>query len=197
MPKPIFCLMGPTASGKTELACALAQIFPFEVISVDSAMIYREMDIGTAKPSKEVCTETPHHLIDILDPPQSYSAAQFCTDARLLIDDLESRGKWPLLVGGTMMYFNALQQGLALLPQADKALRLQLEQQGKELGWPALHEELAGVDPSSAAQIHAHDSQRIQRALEVWYLTGQPLSILQAKTQELPSHHFHNLILVP
>lgn len=172
----IFCLMGPTASGKTQLAIELARQFPFEVISVDSAMVYRGMDIGTAKPSADILREIPHHLIDIRDPSEPYSAAQFCHDANLSIKDIFSRGKIPLLVGGTMLYARALQQGLSLLPVADPLLRARLKEEGDQKGWDKLHQRLSDVDPIAAARIHPNDPQRIQRALEVYELTGKNLT---------------------
>jgi tRNA dimethylallyltransferase len=146
----VFCLMGPTASGKTGLACELITHFPLEIISVDSAMIYRDMDIGTAKPSLEELKHAPHHLIDIKNPPESYSAAQFCSDALILCDSIIKQGKVPLLVGGTMMYFNSLQQGLSVLPEADEPMRRKIEQEAIHFGWPHLHQQLRGVDPQTA-----------------------------------------------
>jgi tRNA dimethylallyltransferase len=197
MSKFIFCLMGPTASGKTHLACELIERYPFELISVDSAMIYREMDIGTAKPSAEELIKAPHHLIDIIDPIDSYSAAQFCTDALALSQDIIRRGKIPLLVGGTMMYFNALQQGMTELPQADQALRQQIEEEAQTHGWDSLHQKLMHVDPKAASRIHAHDKQRIGRALEVYYLTGTSLSSIIETQKNKIDYRFINLILFP
>jgi tRNA dimethylallyltransferase len=197
MPKTIFCLMGPTASGKTALALELVKIFPFEIISVDSAMIYREMDIGTAKPSPQELAKTPHHLINILDPPETYSAAQFCEDAVALCEAIYCRQKLPLLVGGTMMYFNALEQGLSPLPEADDTLRSVLSQQAKLYGWPYMHQQLTQVDPQSAARIHPNDTQRIQRALEVYQLTGKPLSSFWSEQKENQNYRFINLVLEP
>jgi len=178
--KVIF-LMGPTASGKTALAIELAKHFPCDIISVDSAMIYRSMDIGTAKPSLEEQAVAPHRLIDIKDPSESYSAAEFCADARREIDAILAQGRIPLLVGGTMMYFHALQNGLSALPSADEIVREKLYAQAKELGWPVLHERLMGVDPEAAQKISPNDSQRISRALEVYEITGKPLSSLWDK----------------
>lgn len=189
--------MGPTASGKTALACELVTQYPFEIISVDSAMIYRDMDIGTAKPTPEELGIAPHHLINIKDPTESYSAAQFCTDALSLCDDIIKKGKIPLLVGGTMMYLNALQKGLSTLPEANPLVRQQLEEEAELHGWPALHQKLVHIDPESAARIHAHDAQRIQRALEVYYLTGKTLSDFLGQHQEKPDYHFVNFILFP
>ncbi len=189
--------MGPTASGKTDLASELVETFPFEIISVDSAMIYRGMDIGTAKPDHELLARAPHHLIDILDPTESYSAAQFYEDAERLCQDIRARGKIPLLTGGTMMYFNALQKGIAKLPEANEELRMQLLQQAKNLGWPAMHARLSKFDKETASRIHPHDAQRIQRALEVYELTGKPWSELIKQPSTQASHHFINVILMP
>ncbi|MBA2651460.1 MAG: tRNA (adenosine(37)-N6)-dimethylallyltransferase MiaA [Tatlockia sp.] len=197
MPKTIFCLMGATATGKTALACELAKALPFEIISVDSAMVYREMNIGTAKPSPEELATASHHLIDILDPPESYSAAQFCEDAVALSEAIYLRHKYPLLVGGTMMYFNALQQGLSPLPRADVTLRAALTQQAELYGWVYMHQQLARIDPESFARIHPNDSQRILRALEVFELTGQPLSSFWAEQKENQKYQFVNLVLEP
>lgn len=197
MAKTIVCLMGPTASGKTALAFELVKAFPFEIISVDSAMIYREMNVGTAKPSIEELKHAPHHLIDILDPIENYSAAQFCEDAVELIEAIFQRGNYPLLVGGTMMYFNALQQGLSVLPQADETIRLDLLRQAEHHGWSYLHRQLEQVDPQSAERIHPNDTQRIQRALEVYQLTGKPLSFFWSEQKGAGKYHFVNLILFP
>ena len=199
MSKLIFCLMGPTASGKTALACELVQHYPFEIISVDSAMIYREMNIGTAKPTAEELHLAPHHLIDIKDPSEAYSAAEFCADAESLSQMIINKGKIPLLVGGTMMYFNALQKGLSTLPEANEAIRESLNQKAAQVGWDVLHQELVQVDPVTAARVHAHDTQRIQRALEVYYLTKTPLSVLQTQIEDKNSirQHFENIILMP
>lgn len=197
MSKLVFCLMGPTASGKTHLAFDLLNHFPFEIISVDSAMIYREMNIGTAKPTPEELLRAPHHLIDIIDPVDSYSAAQFCTDALALCDLIIKKGKIPLLTGGTMMYFNALQKGLSVLPEADETIRLQIENEAMRNGWVALHEQLALIDPETAARIHAHDAQRIQRALEVYYVSGITLSTFRAEQKSLSEYHFINFALFP
>jgi tRNA dimethylallyltransferase len=171
-----ICLAGPTAAGKTAVALALAQSLPIEIVSVDSALVFRGMDIGTAKPGAPERAAVPHHLIDILDPAEAYSAARFATDARRLVAEIRGRGRLPLLVGGTMLYFKALREGLARLPEADPALRAALDRQGAERGWPALHAELARVDPVTAARLAPADAQRIQRALEVWHSSGQPLS---------------------
>lgn len=191
--KAVVFLMGPTASGKTALATALYQRLPVELISVDSALVYKQMDIGTAKPTAEELAITPHHLIDIRDPAQSYSAADFRSDALRLIAEIQQRGNIPLLVGGTMLYFKALLDGISPLPEADAAVRLQLETEAASKGWAALHEELAKVDPVSAARIHPNDPQRINRALEVYRLTGRSLTELTAEKGEpfaFPAHQF-------
>ena len=187
LPKAIF-LIGPTACGKTGLAIELSKRLPVELISVDSALIYRGMDIGTAKPTADELAEAPHHLIDIRSPLERYSAAEFVADARPLMDDIVTRGRIPLLVGGTMLYFKALAEGLSDLPPANPAIRAELDARAAMLGWPALHQELARIDPQTAARLAPHDSQRLQRALEVWQLTGQPLSSFHAdeKTTALP-----------
>lgn len=176
MRSPAILLMGPTASGKTELAAALVERFPLEIVSVDAAMVYRGMDIGTAKPRPELLARAPHHLIDLIDPAESYSAARFLADARAAMAAIAARGRVPILAGGTMLYFRALQSGLARLPPADAAIRSRLEARAAEQGWPALHAELARLDPPSAARIRPHDRQRIQRALEVIEASGRPLS---------------------
>ena len=177
---PLFCIAGPTASGKSAVALALAQRVPAEIISVDSALVYRGMDIGTAKPTPAERAAVPHHLIDIRDPRQAYSAAEFVRDATQLIHDIQARGRTAILVGGTMLYFKALFDGLDALPPADADLRRQIEARAEREGWPALHAELARVDPVTAARLAPADSQRIQRALEVWQLTGQPMSALHS-----------------
>jgi len=171
-----LALVGPTASGKTAIALALAAEWPIEIISVDSALVYQGMDIGTAKPTLAERQAVVHHLIDIRDPAQSYSAADFARDATALIADIRGRGKLPLLVGGTMLYVKALIEGLDDLPLADPAVRADIEEEAHDRGWPALHAELALVDPPTAQRLPPHDSQRIARALEVWRITGKPLS---------------------
>ena len=171
-----LALVGPTASGKTAIALALAAEWPIEIISVDSALVYQGMDIGTAKPTLAERQAVVHHLIDIRDPAQSYSAADFARDATALIADIRGRGKLPLLVGGTMLYIKALIEGLDDLPLADPAVRADIEEEAHDRGWPALHAELALVDPPTAQRLPPHDSQRIARALEVWRITGKPLS---------------------
>jgi tRNA dimethylallyltransferase len=172
-------LMGPTCSGKSALALELAERFPVEIVSVDSAQVYRGMDVGTAKPSREVLEAVPHHLVDVRDPTESYSAGRFRRDALRLVAEIRARGRVPLLVGGTMLYFRALTRGIAPLPEANAQLRARLDAQARELGWPALHARLAASDPAAAARIRPADGQRIQRALEVLELTGRRLSELQ------------------
>lgn len=174
--RPVVCIMGPTASGKTRLAVDLVRRFPFEIVSVDSALIYRGMDIGTAKPDAATLAIAPHRLIDFLDPAQAYSAAQFRSDCLREMEQIRQRGRLPLLVGGTMLYFRALQHGLSPLPGADPALRARLDAQMREQGLESLHARLAEVDPEAARRIHPNDPQRIQRALEVFELSGRPLS---------------------
>jgi tRNA dimethylallyltransferase len=183
---PIIALMGPTASGKTRLAIELAKALDGEVISVDSALVYRGMDIGTAKPDLEERQGVPHHLIDILDPADAYSTGRFRDDALALMADIIERGRLPILAGGTMLYFNALFHGLSDLPSADPEVRRQLDEEAASRGWPAMHAELARVDPDAAARIHPNDPQRIHRALEVYRLTGIPLTVLCAETQAPP-----------
>lgn len=179
-----LCLAGPTASGKTAAALAIAQEYDCEIISVDSALVYRGMDIGTAKPSAAELTQVPHHLIDIRDPLNAYSAAEFVRDATALIHDIAARGKLPLLVGGTMLYFKALFDGLDDMPTANAAIRTAIEQEAAEKGWAALHAQLAEIDPVTAARLAPADSQRIQRALEVFQVSGLPISHFQTKSAE-------------
>lgn len=178
--------MGPTAAGKTDLALELADILECGIISVDSALVYRGMDIGTAKPDRSMLTRYPHRLIDILDPAQAYSAAQFREDALAAMAEISSAGRIPLLVGGTMLYYRALQQGLAPLPQANPQLRARLEAEAAQIGWAGMHQRLAKVDPDSAVRIHPNDPQRIQRALEVYELTGSSLTQLHKNAQTVP-----------
>ncbi|MES2298970.1 MAG: tRNA (adenosine(37)-N6)-dimethylallyltransferase MiaA [Pseudomonadota bacterium] len=179
--KPLaVAIMGPTASGKTAAALTIARHIPSEIISVDSALVYREMDIGTAKPSAEELASVPHHLIDILDPSESYSVAQFCADTLRLVGEISARGRLPLLVGGTMMYFKGLNDGLDDLPTADAALRVQIEAEAAAIGWPAMHEKLRALDPVTAARLAPNDAQRINRALEIIALSGKPMSALLA-----------------
>lgn len=184
---PVIFVMGPTASGKTDLAIDLFHKTPSELISVDSALVYQNMDIGTAKPTQAELEQAPHHLIDFLDPLESYSAADFRQDALKLIEQIQAKGKIPILVGGTMLYFKALLEGISPLPGADIEVRKAIELEAKEKGWAALHEELAKVDPDSAVRIHPNDPQRINRALEVYRISGQTLTQLSAcKGDALP-----------
>lgn len=191
-------LMGPTASGKSALAVSMAQALNAEIISVDSALVYRGMDIGTAKPTLAERGGVPHHLIDILDPSESFSTGQFRSRALALMAEITGRGKLPLLVGGTMLYFSALTQGLAQLPEADAEIRLRLDRDLLARGKEALHARLARVDPAAAARIHVNDPQRIQRALEVYEISGRPLSsFFHAEQQDYQSHAFIKLIVAP
>jgi tRNA dimethylallyltransferase len=180
-------ILGPTASGKSAIALELAERLPVEIVSVDSALVYRGLDIGTAKPSIAERTRVAHHLIDLIEPNERYSAARFASDASRLIEDIETRGHLPLLVGGTMLYAKALIEGLHELPAADPLVRAALDRQALESGWPALHERLAALDPASAARLAPHDAQRIQRALEVVITTGKPLSAWLADAARQPS----------
>jgi tRNA dimethylallyltransferase len=183
---PAICLMGPTASGKTALAIELVQRLPLEIVSVDSAQIYKTMDIGTGKPDAKTLTLAPHRLIDFLDPLESYSAARFCEDARREMANIRAAGKVPLLVGGTMLYFKALRDGLASMPAADERVRADILNQASAEGWAAIHTELAAVDPIAASRIHPNDPQRLQRALEVFLVSGRSLSDWQAMQSPLP-----------
>ncbi|MDB5814040.1 MAG: tRNA ((37)-N6)-dimethylallyltransferase MiaA [Rhodocyclales bacterium] len=177
-------LMGPTASGKTAAALALARVLPIEIISVDSAMVFRDMNIGTAKPHADELALCPHHLIDIVSPEEAYSAARFSEDALRLIREIHARGRLPVLVGGTMLYFKALREGLSDLPQADAGLRAQIDRDAAAHGWPAVHAQLAALDAEAAARLHTTDAQRIQRALEIVTLTGRPLAESYARREE-------------
>lgn len=198
MNNKVICILGPTASGKTNLAFELAKHLPIEIVSVDSALIYRDMNIGTAKPRPEELACVPHHLIDICDPTENYSVGQFCTDAIEIIDDILQRGKTPVLVGGTMMYFYLLQKGFSQFPDSDFSMREQIAQKAAEFGWDKLHEELEKIDPLAAAQIHKHDTQRISRALELYYATGQTRSELQeGQNWQQHPYEFINIILAP
>ena len=193
-----FAVLGPTAGGKTGLALRLAQRFPLEVISLDSALVYRGMDIGTAKPTAEELASVPHHLIDIISPLQSYSAAEFAADCLRLCGEISARGRMPLIVGGTMMYFHALVNGLNDLPQADAGVRAQLQAQKAEQGIEGLYRRLCGVDAATAARLKPGDSQRIERALEVFLLTGRPLSDhLAVQTAYRVPLRLHTLVLFP
>ena len=195
-PLAIF-LMGPTASGKTDLAIQLRQQLPMEVISVDSALIYRGMDIGTAKPSKAELALAPHRLIDICDPAESYSAANFRTDALREMQEISAQGKIPLLVGGTMLYYKALLEGLSPLPSADEKVRSEIEAKATLIGWAGLHQELSKIDPISAQRINPNDSQRINRALEVFYLTGKTLTELTAQKGEALPYDILQFAIAP
>ena len=197
--QPAIFLMGPTASGKTALSVQLAQALGGEIISVDSALVFKGMDIGTAKPTLEERGGIPHHLIDILDPSESFSTGQFRTQALALMDAITRRGKIPILTGGTMLYFNALLNGLAVLPEANPAIRAKLDQDLEQLGKEALHQRLAGIDPLAAARIHPNDPQRIQRALEVYEISGKPLSSFfnAAQSEDLPYQKIKLIIAPP
>jgi len=187
----VVVLTGPTGSGKSELALQLAEQLPLEIISADSALVYRGMDIGTAKPSADCRARVPHHLIDIRDPAQSYSAGEFVRDAQAAIAAIAGRGHLPVLVGGTMLYLRALHAGIAALPAACPELRRELDEQARDRGWPALHAELARIDAAAAARIHPQDAQRIQRALEVWRLTGVPITQWQREAAHAPHAGSH------
>ena len=195
---PAILLMGPTASGKTALALELATRFPLEIVSVDSATVFRDMDIGTAKPDRATLARFPHHLIDIVSPEERYSAARFRADALQAMADITARGKVPLLAGGTMLYFKALREGLADLPPADAAMRAAIDAEAATQGWPTLHAELARRDPDTAARLAPNDAQRIQRALEVVRLTGEPLGAIFARQQSAaPPYRLLSLALLP
>ena len=193
---PVLALLGPTAVGKTDLALALAERWPVDVVNMDSAQVYRGMDIGTAKPDAAARARVPHHLFDQVDPAEPYSAGRFVTDARAAIQTIQQAGRVPLLVGGTVLYYRALRDGLAPLPAADPIVRAELTARAAQVGWPALHAELADVDPAAGARIHPHDAQRIQRALEVLRLTGAPLSSHWARAAH-SGLALHTLALMP
>lgn len=197
---PVVCLVGPTASGKTGLACELFETGNFELISVDSALVYKDMNIGTAKPTKAELIQYPHHLVDIIDPTQVYSAAQFVEDVSLQINQIHSRGKIPLLVGGTMLYFRSLLMGMAdNLPAADATVRLHIEQQANDYGWDAIHRQLQQVDPRAAMRFRPTDKQRVLRALEVYQITGRSISDLHDEQQKQlnPAYRFELYALMP
>lgn len=196
LPLAIF-LMGPTASGKTDVAIALKQQLPVEIISVDSAMIYKGMDIGTAKPTAEELALAPHRLIDILDPSESYSAANFRQDALDQMNEISAQGKIPLLVGGTMLYFKALLEGISPLPNSDPDIRLQIEQEASEKGWQAMHQQLMVVDPDSAERIHPNDPQRLSRALEVFKISGKTLTELTKVKGEKLNYEVKQFAIAP
>jgi tRNA dimethylallyltransferase len=193
----VFVLLGPTASGKSRLAMQLAAQHPVEIVSIDSAQVYRGMDIGTAKPSAAERGSVPHHLIDLIDPTETYSAGRFRGDASRIALDILARKKIPLLVGGTMLYYRALSQGIDALPQAEPGLRAQIDARAARHGWPALHADLARVDPATAARLAPNDAQRIQRALEVWELTGKPISGLQRSADAQLPFELKAFALVP
>jgi tRNA dimethylallyltransferase len=186
MTRSAVCLMGPTASGKTDIAVRLCERFPFDIISVDSALVYRGMNIGTAKPDAATLERAAHRLIDIRDPEEAYSAGDFVVDASAAMQDSFSRGRVPLLVGGTMMYFQALTRGIAALPSANAGVRAQIDAEAAKLGWPAMHRQLAGFDPRAAGRIEPNDSQRLQRAIEVYRISGKPISDWQAEGRASP-----------
>ena len=195
---PAIFLMGPTASGKTGAAVHLISKLPVEIISVDSALVYRDMNIGTAKPDSEMLTKAPHHLIDIIDPINAYSAANFRSDALRLMADITARGKIPLLVGGTMLYFKALEGGLSGLPEANQDVRAKLDAEAAQIGWPAMHSKLAALDPATAARLQPNDRQRIQRGLEVIEITGESMTTLFAKqTNEVLPYNLLKVALIP
>jgi len=194
---PVILLMGPTASGKSAVALELSKRLPLEIVSVDSAQVYRGMDIGTAKPDAPTRARIPHHLIDIISPEQAYSAARFRTDALAAIAAIRARGRVALLVGGTMLYFKALREGLSALPGADHAVRARLDERAAARGWPALHAELAKVDPATAARLRPTDAQRIQRALEVYELSGRPLSALHETRDATDASEYLAFALIP
>ena len=197
MQRKVYALLGPTASGKSALAVKLAEKLPLEIVSMDSALVYRGMDIGTAKPGAALRAQVPHHLIDIIDPDQSYSAGRWREDALSKIDDIFVRKGIPLLVGGTMLYYRALTAGLDALPQADARVRAAIDAEAARRGWPALHAELEKVDPKAAQRIAANDSQRIQRALEVLRVTGKPLSELQGVAKKDLPFELKGIALLP
>lgn len=195
---PALLLLGPTASGKTACALALAQALPIEIISVDSALVYRDMNIGTAKPSADELASCPHHLIDIISPEENYSAARFREDALRLMNEIHQRGHLPLLAGGTMLYFKALRDGLSDLPLADTDIRRDIDQQALTEGWPAVHARLAQLDPDAAARLEPGDAQRIQRALEIVLITGRPLAESYARREMAPPPFtLHPIALAP
>jgi tRNA dimethylallyltransferase len=198
MLSPAVFLMGPTASGKTGAAVHIYSKLPVEIISVDSALVFRDMNIGTAKPDAATLAAAPHHLIDIIPPTEAYSAANFRSDALRLMADITARGKIPLLVGGTMLYFKTLEGGLSGLPEADQGVRAKLDAEAAQIGWPAMHSKLASIDPETAARLMPNDMQRIQRALEVYEITGETMSALFARqTSEVLPYKLLKIALIP
>ena len=198
MRRAAVLLMGPTGAGKSDLALCLAERLPFEIISVDSALVYRGMDIGTAKPAAAIRARIPHHLIDIRDPVTTYSAGEFVRDAGIAMEEIWSRGRQPLLVGGTMLYFHALTEGIAELPEGDVQIRSDIDRDAAGRGWAAVHADLARIDPEAGERIHANDSQRIQRALEVFRLTGRTITQLQTlRTSVFAETEVQEIALVP
>jgi tRNA dimethylallyltransferase len=195
--KPIAVLTGPTGTGKSDIAMRLAREYPIEIVSVDSAQVYRGLDIGSAKPSAAERARVPHHLIDLVEPTASYSAGEFVRDAANAIADIEARGRVPLLVGGTMLYLRSLIGGIANLPQGSGGIRAEIDAEAQAIGWPALHAKLATVDPVAADRIHPNDAQRIQRALEVFTTTGERISVLQARTRSPLAREFRVVALMP
>jgi len=193
----VLCLLGPTASGKTGLAVELCQQFPFEIVSVDSALVYRGMDIGTAKPDAETLRLAPHALIDLIDPWDSYSVSRFLSDVQIEINRIAASDRIPLLVGGTMLYYHALWHGLSSLPESDSVIRQALQHRAEQEGWESLHDELKRVDPESAQRIHPNDPQRLIRALEVYQVTGQPLSQVQNQRRPQHAYKFSNVGILP
>jgi tRNA dimethylallyltransferase len=196
--KPVICIMGPTASGKTQVSLKLAANFPLEIISVDSAQVYRHMDIGTAKPGITVLKKTPHWLINILNPEEIYSAGSFVSDAHRIINKIHLKGKIPMLVGGTMLYFRSLINGISNLPDANSEVRNQINREAQEKGWPKLHDILHDIDPETAEQINPNDRQRIQRALEIFRLSGKtPSSLKNINVVRKPEYNYIKLVLIP
>ena len=197
MSQTVITLRGPTASGKTDLAISLIKKLPLEIVSVDSVMVYRGLDIGSAKPNQQILDQYPHHLVNVSDPENDYSLGKFFKDVNKAIQLITENKKIPILVGGTMMYFNALQEGLAPLPQANERIRAQISAEAAEMGWPALHARLQTVDPVTAEKLKPQDQQRIQRALEVYIITGTPLSALLQQTHSPDDFNYVNILLMP
>ena len=195
--KPVICLMGPTASGKTDFAIQLVNHYPLDIISVDSTYVYKGLEIGSAKPTAKEREKAPHRLIDICEPNENYSVGRFLEDVNREIADIYAKQKIPLLVGGTLLYFYILQNGMADLPSSHPELREKIEEEAEKKGWKALHQQLMSIDPSLQQHIHANDKQRIQRALELYYLTDQKPSELQAQIRMNPHYSFHNIIIAP